>query len=182
MQDRNYSIGSEDGKSISFREEETAFIGPTITIKFKYIIVILLIIFFTFNSENLKISDTIGTIINKFSTIISDIYYHSELPVSKDGFVFEDSSVRILTKEEILDLQNTKRSTFQRLLRMSINEMYARKGQIFNTKEVNDNYYGQYDWYRDITNKHIVKWNEFNEQEKANLRLLISIEEYYGYR
>lgn len=182
MQDRNYSIGSEDGKSISFKKEETAFIGPTITVKFKYIIIVLLMIFFIFGNEHLKISDTIDTIIDKFSTIISDIYSYSELPVSKDGFVFEDSSVRIITKEEILDLQNTKTSTFQRLLRMSINEIYARKGQIFHTKEVNDNYYGQYDWYRDIPNKHIVKWNEFNEQEKANLRLLISIEEYYGYR
>lgn len=32
----NYFVGSDDGKSISFKEEKNAFIGPTCTIKFKH--------------------------------------------------------------------------------------------------------------------------------------------------
>lgn len=61
------------------------------------------------------------------------------------------------------------------------NEIYARHGQLFNAGEVNDTHYQKYSWYRE-TNKHGVKWEEFNNFEKTNLRLLISIEEEYGYR
>lgn len=69
----------------------------------------------------------------------------------------------------------------QTVLRMSINEIYARHGQLFNVGEVNDIHYQKYNWYRE-TNKHVVEWDEFNDIEKTNLRFLISIEEEYGYR
>ena len=64
---------------------------------------------------------------------------------------------------------------------MSINEIYARHGQIFNAGEVNDAHYQKYIWYRE-TNKHVVEWDEFNDIEKTNLRFLILLEEEYGYR
>lgn len=35
-----YSVGSEDGRSISFQKEEGAFVGLDVTIKFKYVIVV----------------------------------------------------------------------------------------------------------------------------------------------
>lgn len=37
-----YSVGSEDGRSISFQKEEGAFVGLDVTIKFKYVIVVII--------------------------------------------------------------------------------------------------------------------------------------------
>lgn len=184
----NHSIGSDDGKSISFKDEKVTFIGPTFSIKFWHIgIAIIFAISILLGSKYLNMSNTgdelqnVITTTNKSSTITPEsTSYDSETPFSKNGFVFEDSSTRILTREEILTLQNVEGITFQRLLRMSINEIYARKGQVFQAGEINDSYYQQFEWYTN-TSKHTVKWEEFSEQEKANLRLLILIEREYGY-
>lgn len=102
-------------------------------------------------------------------------------PIDEDGFVFAKSSSEVLSEEIVLALREDETVGFQRLLKMSINEIYARHGQLFNAGEVNDTHYQKYSWYRE-TNKHGVKWEEFNNFEKTNLRLLISIEEEYGYR
>lgn len=101
--------------------------------------------------------------------------------IDEDGFVFAKSSSEVLSEEMVLALREDETVGFQRLLKMSINEIYARHGQLFNAGEVNDTHYQKYSWYRE-TNKHGVKWEEFNNFEKTNLRLLISIEEEYGYR
>lgn len=183
----NYFVGSDDGKSISFKEEKNAFIGPTCTIKFKHIgIIISLIICCLFCNKQLKtpsVTDKIsfgdGKIGNE-SKVNKDSSY-SDTFFSEDGFVFKDSNTKEISYEEIMALQNVDGPTFQRLIRMGINEIYSRRGQIFNAGGINDNYYRQYEWYNN-TYKHMVKWEEFNEQEKANLRLLILIEEEYGYR
>lgn len=37
-----YSVGSEDGKSISFQKEEGAFVGFDVTIKFKHVIAVII--------------------------------------------------------------------------------------------------------------------------------------------
>ena len=174
-----YSVGSEDGKSISFQKEEGAFVGFDVTIKFKHVIAVIicavLIIggtsyYSSVHSEQngAEVQDTVPR---------NEVQPH----IDEDGFVFAKSSSEVLSEEMVLALSNDETVGFQRLLRMSINEIYARHGQMFNAGEVNDIHYQKYNWYRE-TNKHVVEWDEFNDIEKANLRFLISIEEEYGYR
>lgn len=182
----NYSVGSDDGKGISFKREKIDFIGPTFTIKFWHIgIIAVFIICFIFSNIYLNIPSRIKTLFtvvaNESSPTVPETQASYSEPVFADGFVFKYSNTRTLTREEVLAFQNAKNPTFQRILRMAINEIYARKGQAFRIGEINDNYYQQYEWYVK-TAKHAVDWSEFNEYEKENLRLLISIEEEYGFR
>ena len=168
-----------DGKSISFQKEEGAFVGLDVTIKFKYVIVVIIC----------AVAIMGGT--SYYSSVypeqnvaeVQDTVTQNEMqsPVDDEGFVFAKSSSEMLSEEMVLALSNDETVGFQRLLRMSINEIYARHGQMFNAGEVNDIHYQKYNWYRE-TNKHVVEWDEFNDIEKANLRFLISIEEEYGYR
>lgn len=168
-----------DGKSISFQKEEGAFVGLDVTIKFKYVIVVIIC----------AVAIMGGT--SYYSSVypeqnvaeVQDTVTQNEMqsPVDDEGFVFAKSSSEVLSEEMVLALSNDETVGFQRLLRMSINEIYARHGQMFNAGEVNDIHYQKYNWYRE-TNKHVVEWDEFNDIEKANLRFLISIEEEYGYR
>lgn len=168
-----------DGKSISFQKEEGAFVGLDVTIKFKYVIVVIIC----------AVAIMGGT--SYYSSVypeqnvaeVQDTVTQNEMqsPVDDEGFVFAKSSSEMLSEEMVLALSDDRTVGFQRLLRMSINEIYARHGQLFNDGEVNDIHYQKYNWYRE-TNKHVVEWDEFNDIEKANLRFLISIEEEYGYR
>lgn len=178
ISNERYSVGSEDGRSISFQKEEAAFAGFDVTIKFRYVITVIicavLIIggagFYSIYSEKNGTDVQTTAAQNEVRTLIDN-----------DGFVFAKSSSEVLSKEMVLDLSEDRTVGFQRLLRMAINEIYARHGQMFYDGEINDTYYQKYSWYRETT-KHVVKWNEFDDIEKTNLRLLISIEEKYGYR
>ena len=168
-----------DGKSISFQKEEGAFVGLDVTIKFKYVIVVIICAVAIMGGTSYYSS----VYPEQKVTDVQDTVTQNEMqsPVDDEGFVFAKSSSEMLSEEMVLALSNDETVGFQRLLRMSINEIYARHGQLFNDGEVNDIHYQKYNWYRE-TNKHVVEWDEFNDIEKANLRFLISIEEEYGYR
>lgn len=168
-----------DGKSISFQKEEGAFVGLDVTIKFKYVIVVIICAVAIMGGTSYYSS----VYPEQKVTDVQDTVTQNEMqsPVDDEGFVFAKSSSEVLSEEMVLALSNDETVGFQRLLRMSINEIYARHGQLFNDGEVNDIHYQKYNWYRE-TNKHVVEWDEFNDIEKANLRFLISIEEEYGYR
>ena len=163
-----YSVGSEDGRSISFQKEEGAFVGLDVTIKFKYVIVVIIC----------------AVAIMGGTSYYSSVYPEQNVAEVQDTVTQNEMQSpvdEVLSEEMVLALSNDETVGFQRLLRMSINEIYARHGQMFNAGEVNDIHYQKYNWYRE-TNKHVVEWDEFNDIEKANLRFLISIEEEYGYR
>ena len=168
-----------DGKSISFQKEEGAFVGLDVTIKFKYVIVVIICAVAIMGGTSYYSS----VYPEQKVTDVQDTVTQNEMqsPVDDEGFVFTKSSSEMLSEEMVLALSDDRTVGFQRLLRMSINEIYARHGQLFNDGEVNDIHYQKYNWYRE-TNKHVVEWDEFNDIEKANLRFLISIEEEYGYR
>ena len=168
-----------DGKSISFHKEEGAFVGLDVTIKFKYVIVVIICAVAIMGGTSYYSS----VYPEQKVTDVQDTVTQNEMqsPVDDEGFVFAKSSSEMLSEEMVLALSDDRTVGFQRLLRMSINEIYARHGQLFNDGEVNDIHYQKYNWYRE-TNKHVVEWDEFNDIEKANLRFLISIEEEYGYR
>lgn len=168
-----------DGKSISFQKEEGAFVGLDVTIKFKYVIVVIICAVAIMGGTSYYSS----VYPEQKVTDVQDTVTQNEMqsPVDDEGFVFAKSSSEMFSEEMVLALSDDRTVGFQRLLRMSINEIYARHGQLFNDGEVNDIHYQKYNWYRE-TNKHVVEWDEFNDIEKANLRFLISIEEEYGYR
>lgn len=168
-----------DGKSISFQKEEGAFVGLDVTIKFKYVIVVIICAVAIMGGTSYYSS----VYPEQKVTDVQDTVTQNEMqsPVDDEGFVFAKSSSEMLSEEMVLALSDDRTVGFQRLLRMSINEIYARHGQLFNDGELNDIHYQKYNWYRE-TNKHVVEWDEFNDIEKANLRFLISIEEEYGYR
>lgn len=173
-----YSIGSDDGKSISFQKEEGTFVGLDVTIKFKYVIAVIIcaVLILGGTSYYCSVHSELSGAEVQDATTRNEV----QSPID-DGFVFAKSSSEVLSEEMVLALREDETVGFQRLLRMSINEIYARHGQMFNAEEVNDIYYQKYSWYKE-TNKHVVEWEEFNDIEKTNLRLLISIEEEYGYR
>lgn len=176
---KRYSVGSEDGKSISFQKEEGTFVGFDVTIKFKYVIAVIICVVAIMGGTSYHSSGYP----EQNEDVVKDIVIQNEVwpPIDDEGFVFAKSSSEVLSEEVVLALSDDGSVGFQRLLRMAINEIYARHGQMFNAGEVNDIHYQKYGWYRE-TNKHVVDWDEFNDIEKTNLRFLISIEEEYGYR
>lgn len=174
-----YSVGSEDGKSISFQKEEGAFVGLDVTIKFKYVIAVIICAVLIIGGTSYY--GSVHSELNGAEVQDTVTWNEVQPPINDNGFVFAKSSSEVISEEMVLALKEDETVGFQRLLRMSINEIYARHGQMFNAGEVNDTHYQKYSWYRE-TNKHVVEWDEFNDIEKSNLRFLISIEEEYGYR
>lgn len=168
---KKYFVGNDE-KSIVFGEEESEFYGINITVKVIYIIIILLL--------------SMSVIIGKYYVDIDGIkgkvtIYTKFFPINSDGFIFCESSKRRLSEEEILKYRRNSNAEFGKVLQLSINEIYVRHGYIFEKGSENDRYYKKYRWYIE-TDKHIVRWNEFNNIEKENLRLLIRIQKRYGYR
>ena len=172
-----YFAGSEDGRSISFLREEGAFVGLDITIKLKHVIVVIICAVAIIGGINYHVYPEQNTAEVQDTVAVNEVQF----PVDDEGFVFAKSSSEVLSEKQVFALDNDETVGFQRLLRMSINEIYARHGQIFNAGEANDIHYQKYSWYREI-NKHVVEWGEFNDIEKINLGFLNSIEKAYGYR
>ncbi|MGN1183879.1 MAG: hypothetical protein ACI4R7_01485 [Oliverpabstia sp.] len=57
-----YSVGSEDGRSISFQKEEGAFVGLDVTIKFKYVIVVIICAVAIMGVKRRIVSEANGTL------------------------------------------------------------------------------------------------------------------------
>ena len=143
---KKYFVGSED-KKIIFKAEDSEFYGINVTIKTRYIIIVFL----------LAINAVIGIYCINMKGIKEVINtYTNFFPMDRNGFIFCDSSERVLSEAEVLKFKDNQKMEFRKILRSAINEIY--------------------------TQKHSVCWDEFNDTEKKNLRLLISIEIRYGYR
>ena len=177
---KRYYAGSEDGRSINFQTEEEIFDGFKLTIRIWHIGVIAAICGMVISAGWMP-ETTMAEAVPVLDSVDEVDEVDVTTPLDENGFVFGDSSERTLCEEEVAALRGYENPDFQRLVRMAINEIYARHGQVFEAGKTNDVYYRGYTWY-DETDKHIVGWEEFNETEKTNLRLLISIEEEYDYR
>ena len=81
-----------------------------------------------------------------------------------DEYIFRDSNIRYLTREEIsrLSLQQ---------INYARNEIYARRGYIFQSQELRD-YFSSRSWYRPTIPSSQFSDSMFNEVEQANIRLL----------
>lgn len=94
----------------------------------------------------------------------------------ESGFVFADSDVRILTEEDIEELQSNQNQEYDinKLLRMAINELYARHNYRF-SKEEYLNFYCKYNWYYGTSTAQQA-FAEFNLTERENLNFLCEAE------
>jgi len=84
-------------------------------------------------------------------------------PVTSD-FIFWDSNIRYLTDAEVSSLP-------LQTLCYARNEIYARRGYIFNSQELRD-YFGSRSWYYGTIPSSSFSSAVFNTYEKANVELL----------
>ena len=82
-----------------------------------------------------------------------------------NGFIFADSSTRLLTDAELAELDATA-------LGFARNEIFARNGNIFRSDKY-ANHYGSYSWYNGLQNKRYdVMPADLNDIERANVQLI----------
>lgn len=87
---------------------------------------------------------------------------------SKIGYILPDSNSRYLTEA---DLQGLDQAT----LRLARNEIYARHGRAYETKDLNE-YFSQQTWYHGYLSADEFDDSVLNEYEKANLELIKNME------
>lgn len=102
-------------------------------------------------------------------------YITTYIPL-ENGMIFSDSSSEIISDEKIQELQ-TKYDVkiYAVLIRMGVNEIYARYGYVFTTSPWNT-YYDQQKWYKP-TPQNNIDFSSFNETEILNLKKLLQEEE-----
>jgi hypothetical protein len=100
----------------------------------------------------------------------------------KTGYLFEKSSSEKLNREAVAArflkeyrLAGAKKTADE--IRLAINEIYARKGQDFQDKEIRGFFEGK-KWYKPVSGK-AVKEEELSEIEQYNIRLLLGLEKEY---
>lgn len=92
------------------------------------------------------------------------------------------SSERILTEEDIEELEKEDYGDLpedKTLIRMIINEMYARYGFEFQNEQIRD-YFNQRDWYKNMTERESdmnLIYKNMSDVEKANVEFLTALEE-----
>lgn len=108
------------------------------------------------------------------SDIIS--FIKSSFPLS-DGMIFPNSSACIISSNELDHLRaDYPDNVYAILLRMSINEIYARNGYIFSDSIWNA-YYNAQNWYIPLP-EHNISFDSMNDNELANLQMFLSSEKY----
>lgn len=102
-------------------------------------------------------------------------YITTYIPL-ENGMVFSDSSSETIPDERIYELQtNYDAKIYAVLLRMGVNEIYARYGYIF-TVSPWKTYYNQQNWYKPNPEGNI-DFSSFNETEVLNLEKILQAEE-----
>ena len=98
-----YSVGSEDGKSISFQKEEGAFVGFDVTIKFKHVIAVIICAVLIIGGTSYYSS----VHSEQNGAEVQDTVPRNEVqpPIDEDGFVFAKSSSEVLSEEMVLALR-----------------------------------------------------------------------------
>lgn len=97
------------------------------------------------------------------------------------GQIFPDSSYVLLTNEDIQSLFTDEKESPDKLLRMAVNEIYARAGYTFRSLTWFNDFYSQFYWYEptDITSAQIDE--DLYENAVANIRLLTDTEKAHGF-
>lgn len=97
------------------------------------------------------------------------------------GFVFPDISERYLTEAEVLALEGSSGYSQEDLLRLAINDVYAKHGKKFDSNGELGQHYSSCQWYCNTPARE-VSFNDFNSYEYDNVNLLVRISRELGYR
>jgi len=168
-------------KTYEVHQSQTNYSSNTRTILVAAIAIIVLaaIVFFIVNSRN----EPKATQPLTFDATIPQGTF------TNDGFIFPNSDKIFLTREQLGILHEKSAQSqssgtpysYRQLLRFSINEIYARKGFQFIQGGEYDLFYSQYDWYNHLEKREAPD-SLFNQYEKANVDLLVTIERENGFR
>lgn len=96
-----------------------------------------------------------------------------DVPDTPDKYLAE-SHTKYLTKEDLKDLSRSETA-------MLINEIYARHGKIFKDSSI-QSYFEEQSWYTPVTESSDEIIAQFNEYEKANMKLIVQYQKEMGYR
>lgn len=94
--------------------------------------------------------------------------WYEEIGDAGDEYILEDSANRYLTKEELMYLSKED-------LRLARNEIYARRGRLFNSSDLQD-YFNSMSWYYGTIPADQFDESVLNEYEKANLITIKEVE------
>ena len=127
-------------------------------------------------AENAMSSDTISDQLTE-NLVFTDRSVPAVSSFEKIGQLFPDSGERTLTEEEISDLRSCVSTSFQYriLIRLAINEIYARKGLHFSESGPFWSFYSNFDWYTDSLRDGVGD-NDLSDLEKDNVALLSRLE------
>ena len=103
---------------------------------------------------------------------------------AQTGYYFENTSSEYLDENdlkeifsELYHLEYHSWNEVSEIIRKCINEIYARKGYDFTGTKYED-YFNSQSWYEPISGK-VVEESELNSYEKANIDLLVKLEQEY---
>lgn len=103
-------------------------------------------------------------------------FIKSSFPLS-DGMVFPNSSLNIISSSELDHLRaDYSENVYAILLRMSVNEIYARNGYIF-SDPIWKSYYNAQNWYTPVS-EYNINFDSMNDNELTNLQMLLSLEKH----
>ncbi len=88
------------------------------------------------------------------------------------GYIFPDTSTKLLTQMEIASIQGNERYSKEEMLQFAINELYARNHYEFQEKEFQV-FYGSYSWYENYGYSAENAIAHFNNIEIENLDALV---------
>ena len=80
------------------------------------------------------------------------------------GYIFYDSDTRYLTNEDLKGLSSWE-------LRIARNEIYARRGRLFNDPSL-QNYFDSCSWYNGYISPNSFNENSLNKIEQYNVKLI----------
>lgn len=174
------TIKQIDKTTFAIKDITCINISKTFHIKYRIIIILFLCVIIGgifFIKDNISKKSNITPLQKEQNIEVT------QSPFNDNGFIFPESDSSYIIESDIVNLQNIASNsgyTFQELLRFSINEIYARHGQIFGIEKY-ENFYNNYEWYQHL-NKITVTWDMFNSYEKYNLDILINCEKENGFR
>ena len=133
-------------------------------------------LFNTTSPESAGVEETTLPPVDSLTNTEEILTYITTYVPLENGMIFPDSSSVIISDEKIQELQ-TKYDVkiYAVLIRMGVNELYAKYGYVFTVSPWNT-YYDQQNWYKPNPQSNI-DFSSFNETEVTNLYKLLQTEE-----